>query len=463
MIGLGAERLRAVTVAGDAALAALAWPLAAAIRTEIPLPFTRGLLPPERVVAAPWAPVIGLAILLVALDLLGLYSRGEPRARLDLLVRIEAAVWGAGAGLATALFVTDQDFARSLVLLAVGLQAVALPAWRLLLGRWWRPRRRRVLLVGDGALATELAASIATRGWHGLEVAGYVPSPGTEPNGGDRRALGPRLGELCDVPRIVAAGLVDEVILAVASPSWKTELIDSLADLGGRRAGVLLVPDPFESLIGRLRYRWVHDIPMIEVVRREEWSPSRPLKRALDLAGASLLGLLALPAFAAVALAVRLGSAGPVIYRQRRVGRDRSQFELLKFRTMSVDAEADGAERLATPGDERITRVGSFLRRTRLDELPQLINVLRGDMSLVGPRPERPGFVARYLEEVPGYGERFAVRPGVTGLAQVVGDYHTTAENKLRYDLAYIANQNLRLDLSILFRTVRTVLSTSGT
>lgn len=463
MIGLRPERLRALTLAGDAAIAALAWPVAAAIRTEIPLPFTRSLLPPGRVVAAPWAPVIGLALLLVALDLLGLYSRGEPRARLDLLARVEAAVWGAGAGLATVLFVSDQDFARSLVLLAVGLQAVALPIWRLLLGRWWRPRNRRVLLVGDGALAVELAQSIANRGWHGLEVAGHVPSPGPETPGTDRGALGPQLGELGDVPRLVAAGLVDEVILAVASPSWKTELIDSLASIGTRRAGVLLVPDPFESLIGQLRYRWVHDIPMIEVVRRDEWSPNRPLKRTLDLVGASLLGLVSLPAFAAVAVAVRLSSPGPVIYRQRRVGRERKEFELFKFRTMSVDAEADGAERLATPGDGRITRVGSFLRRTRLDELPQLLNVLRGDMSLVGPRPERPGFVARYLAEVPGYGERFAVRPGVTGLAQVVGDYHTTAENKLRYDLAYIANQNLRLDLSILFRTVRTVLSTSGT
>ncbi len=128
---------------------------------------------------------------------------------------------------------------------------------------------------------------------------------------------------------------------------------------------------------------------------------------------------------------------------------------------MHAGAEQEG-EVLATPGDARLTRIGGFLRRTRLDELPQLLNVLAGSMSLVGPRPERPGFVRAYLERVPGYAERFSLRPGLTGLAQVNGDYDSTPENKLRYDLAYQANWSLWLDLSILVRTVRTVLSSRG-
>jgi len=121
-----------------------------------------------------------------------------------------------------------------------------------------------------------------------------------------------------------------------------------------------------------------------------------------------------------------------------------------------------GEEVLATPGDPRLTPVGAFMRRTRLDELPQLFNVLAGSMSLVGPRPERPGFVRAYLERVPGYAERFSLRPGLTGLAQVNGEYDSTPENKLRYDLAYQANWTLWLDLSILVRTIRTVLSSRG-
>jgi lipopolysaccharide/colanic/teichoic acid biosynthesis glycosyltransferase len=130
---------------------------------------------------------------------------------------------------------------------------------------------------------------------------------------------------------------------------------------------------------------------------------------------------------------------------------------------MAADAERDTGEVLSRPGDPRLTPVGGVLRRLRLDELPQLANVLGGSMSLVGPRPERPGFVERYLREVPGYAERFSLAPGLTGLAQVNGDYHSSPQNKLRYDLAYMANWSLWLDLSILFRTVKIVLTSRGT
>jgi len=225
---------------------------------------------------------------------------------------------------------------------------------------------------------------------------------------------------------------------------------------------VLLLPGPFESLIGHLRYRWVHDLPLVEVLRDREWRVRWPLKRAFDLALGSALALLALPLAAACALAVRLTSPGPIIYRQERVGRGEKRFVLRKLRTMRADAEAAGDEVLAAAEDPRLTSIGGLLRRLRLDELPQLWNVLNGDMSLVGPRPERPGFVERFRREVPGYSERFSVPPGLTGLAQVNGDYHSSAQNKLRYDLAYLANWSLWLDLSILFRTVKIVLTSRG-
>jgi lipopolysaccharide/colanic/teichoic acid biosynthesis glycosyltransferase len=173
--------------------------------------------------------------------------------------------------------------------------------------------------------------------------------------------------------------------------------------------------------------------------------------------------LASLPLLAACAAVVKLTSQGPVLYRQQRVGRGGRPFQLYKLRTMHLNAEAATGEVLARPDDPRLTRVGSTLRRYRLDELPQLWNVLNGTMSLVGPRPERPGFVGRYLTEVPGYAERFAVAPGLTGLAQINGEYLSSARNKLRYDLAYVANWSLWLDLSILLRTVKIVLTSRGT
>ena len=211
-----------------------------------------------------------------------------------------------------------------------------------------------------------------------------------------------------------------------------------------------------------MRYRWINDLPLIEVMRDGDWRAPMPVKRLFDLGGAAALAIAASPLFVLAALAVRLSSAGPVLFRQERVGRALRPFQVVKFRTMKRDAERESGEVLALRDDPRLTPVGGFLRRYRLDELPQLWNVFAGEMSLVGPRPERPGFVEQHLRNVPGYAERFALLPGLTGLAQVNGEYHSTPENKLRYDLAYLSNRSLWLDLSILVRTVRIVLTSQG-
>jgi exopolysaccharide biosynthesis polyprenyl glycosylphosphotransferase len=274
--------------------------------------------------------------------------------------------------------------------------------------------------------------------------------------------LGRLLGDVDDLPALLAAGVIDDIILAAPADSWQTRLIDRLADGRPDHTNVLLLPGPFESLIGRMRYRSVHDVPLIEVVRESEWRINRPAKRLLDLLLAGGLVVATLPVLAAGALAVYLTSPGPVFYRQERVGRGRRPFILWKLRTMRVDAESLGAEVLAQEGDPRLTAAGALLRRARIDEIPQLWNVLGGSMSLVGPRPERPGFVQKYLAEVPGYAERFSLAPGLTGWAQVNGDYHSSPQNKLRYELAYMGNWSLGLDLAILFRTVKIVLTSRG-
>jgi exopolysaccharide biosynthesis polyprenyl glycosylphosphotransferase len=292
-----------------------------------------------------------------------------------------------------------------------------------------------------------------------LRVVGWVSTPAaTEEEPG----LGPCLGTTEDLPALLAAGEIEDILLVGSGDSWQTRLIDSLAGTRPDHTNVLLLPDPFESLIGRMRYRWVRDLPLIEVVRETEWRINWPLKRLLDLSAGSLLVLAASPLMAACALAVRLTSPGDVLYRQQRIGRGQKPFRLYKFRTMRQDAEAESGEVLAQPEDPRLTPIGAFLRRYRLDEFPQLFNVLQGTMSLVGPRPERPGFVQRYLAEVPGYAERFSLAPGLTGLAQVNGDYYSSPQNKLRYDLAYMANWTLWLDISILLRTVKIVLTSRG-
>jgi len=455
---------RALRLAGDVAAGLAAFSLAFFLRIGVPVPFTAALLPGDRLryLASDWLAV--LATQVAALYFLGFYDAPRPRSRPETIRRLAAAATLQGLALMGFYFLANRPFPRSVLLLYVALDYLLLLGWRLALDRTDRRRVRQVAVVGCGEAAREIAVAIRAHRWHGLSVAGHVvvPEIGAEPAAGADPILGPRLGLAADLPALLAAGTIDDVILAGSQDSWQTRLIDSLAGTRPDHTNVLLLPGPFESLIGRMRYRWVHDLPLIEVVRESEWRLNRPVKRLLDLTLGALLLAAASPLMAACALAVRLTSPGPILYRQVRVGRGRRPFTLWKFRTMRDDAEGGGDEVLAQPGDPRLTSIGAFLRRLRLDELPQLVNVLDGSMSLVGPRPERPGFVQRYLSEVPGYAERFSLAPGLTGLAQVNGDYHSSPQNKLRYELAYMGNWSLWLDVSILVRTVKIVLTSRG-
>jgi len=189
------------------------------------------------------------------------------------------------------------------------------------------------------------------------------------------------------------------------------------------------------------------------------------IRRGIDIAGSLALLVLTLPLSLLTALAIKLDSPGPVFYRQARVGKDGRVFTLYKFRSMRADAEAAGGPRWAAKGDRRVTRVGRFIRLTRIDEIPQALNVLAGDMSLVGPRPERPEFVAELAAVIPHYNDRARVRPGITGWAQVNYPYGASVEDarmKLSYDLYYVKHRSLFLDLLILIATVRVVLFQEG-
>jgi len=474
-----------IRLLGDLAVAVASFYAAFRVRMHLPLPWTAHLLPVDRIsFFSDFWPLVALAQP-VALYFFGLYDRPQPRLAVERTRRLLPAVALLVLGLGAFFFLAERTFPRSVLVVFAGIDLALLGAWRAAFGNGRRHMPLRLVLVGRGPAAAELAAALRREPYPEMEIAGWVHIPGDAagvdgdvPDSGGLgseggstrgndldgdRGLGPCLGTVDDLPALLRDGAADDVVIADDEARWKSRLLDSLASAsGGARGNVLLLPGAFESMIGRMRYRWVRDLPLIEVVRDSEWRLLRPLKRSVDLVAGTVLLILAAPLLGLCALLVKLTSEGPVFYRQERVGRGFERFTLWKLRTMRTDAEAESREVLAAPDDPRLTPVGAVLRRYRLDELPQLLNVLGGSMSLVGPRPERPGFVARFLEEIPGYAERFSVAPGLTGLAQVNGEYHSTARNKLRYDLAYIANCNLWLDLAILVRTIKIVLTSRG-
>jgi exopolysaccharide biosynthesis polyprenyl glycosylphosphotransferase len=381
------------------------------------------------------------------------YDPPQPASRAELLRRLVAATCLQGLVLMGYYFLERQVFPRSVLLLFVPLNCLLLYAWRLLVWRVRPPRPRRVAIVGTGAAAAALARSLYRSQRHGLELVGFVTTP--ESAG----ALEPLLGTVDDVPSLVASGAIDDVILASESSPWQTRLIDALAKSAQPSSNVWLLPGPFESLIGGARFSWVDDHPLIEVARDPDWRINWPLKRGFDVVMAALLLIALSPLVLAGAICVLIDSGRPIFYRQTRLGRGGRPFTIVKLRTMHAGAEDATGEALALSSDPRVTRAGRWLRRHRVDEIPQLWNVLTGAMSLVGPRPERPGFADVFSNDVAGYPQRYVVPPGVTGLAQVHGDYHSSPETKVRYDLAYIANWSLWLDCTILLRTVKVILT----
>jgi exopolysaccharide biosynthesis polyprenyl glycosylphosphotransferase len=313
-------------------------------------------------------------------------------------------------------------------------------------------------VVGTNAAAAEVIDTIRAQHWLGMDIVGTVSN-----DGASVAALTdvPMLGARDDLPALCERYDVDEVIIA-SELAWQDRLLDSLSRWKGARARISVVPSPFEILIGRTEHLRLHDIPLIEVIRDPQAGGASVAKRVFDLALGAVLVVLALPVMVLVGLAVSVTSRGPVLFNQERVGRGGRRFTIYKFRTMQVGAERITGPVMAIENDPRVTWLGRYLRAARLDELPQLWNVLRGDMSFVGPRPERPEFVRQYEQDIQGYVGRFKVRPGLTGYAQVNGEYHTSAATKLKYDLAYIYNRSLWLDLRILSETAKVVLTRRG-
>ena len=226
---------------------------------------------------------------------------------------------------------------------------------------------------------------------------------------------------------------------------------------------MFIVPTMYEMACKNTSLIIADDIPMQRITRLLLTAEQKILKRMLDIAVSIPAIIILLPLMALTAIAIKADSKGPIIYSQERVGQYGKTFKVYKFRSMKQDAEAQSGPVLAKEGDNRITKVGRFIRATRIDELPQLFNVLKGEMSIVGPRPERPFFVEQYVQERPEYSYRHNVKPGITGLAQIAGKYNTTAYDKLIYDLIYIQEQSVKTDLIIMLQTFKVLITKEST
>jgi sugar transferase (PEP-CTERM system associated) len=327
----------------------------------------------------------------------------------------------------------------------------------------------RALILGDGALAEILQSEIESRPELGLRVVGRVAATSNGNRGVDYERVDPTGESLCsdmveNLSRSVKLLRANQIVVAMDDRRGKLP-VDALLALKCRGLRVQDGVEVYEAITGKVptesvRLSWLLFSPGCHSSRFH-----LAYKRAASIL-VSIAGLiLTLPLLPFILLAIRLTSSGPVLYRQRRVGRDGVEFNCYKFRSMCADAEADTGPTWALDNDPRITPVGKFLRLSRLDEIPQLWNVLRGDMSLVGPRPERPEFVRAFGRVIPYYHLRHTVRPGITGWAQVRHKYASSVEDvkeKLRYDLFYIKNMSIGLDLLVFFQTIKVILLSRG-
>jgi sugar transferase (PEP-CTERM system associated) len=355
---------------------------------------------------------------------------------------------------------------RGVFVIAASLVIVLVLGWRI--GFEWMSGqvgpRERLLLVGTNGAAVTLAREMFERRYElGVEIVGFIdPDPARV----GAPILNPGvIGTLEDIPSIVRARSVDRVVVSLADARGKLPM-DKLLEMKLDGVSFDHLASVYEEYTGKiavenLRPSWLIFSPGFRKSRVVSAS-----KRSLDIFVAGVGLVIAAPVMALVALAIRLTSRGAVLYHQQRVGLHGRIFTLHKFRSMQENAEATtGPVWASKSGDSRVTAVGLLLRRARLDELPQLWNVLNGDMSFVGPRPERPEFVTELTRQIPFYGQRHIVRPGLTGWAQVRYTYGASVEDalqKLQYDLFYIKNLSVALDLFIMLNTVKTVLRQKG-
>ncbi|GBC85882.1 UDP-N-acetylgalactosamine-undecaprenyl-phosphate N-acetylgalactosaminephosphotransferase [bacterium HR11] len=419
-----------------------------------------------------WVPAL-VALWTASLWLSGAYALPSfyrsPASSRSLLT---AAALTVGAYLPVYFAAPRTSLPRLVVLELAGLAAVLTAGWRRLWTRWMGHAAmvRPVVIVGAGEAGLAVAALLHERPQAGYRAVGFVDDDRPEEEIEEIKVpkVGPLpvVGRSRELPDLVArTGAVEVVVATQGAPT--PELADALTRCHTRGIAITSAVELYEALTGRVPLDWVGDdwLTVLPLNHRGTGTLYRAAKRLMDVVGATLGLLFFLPCLPFIALAIRLDSPGPVFYRQRRVGRGGRVFTIWKLRTMRVDAEAEDRPVWARVDDPRVTRVGRWLRKLRIDEFPQFWNVLKGDMSAVGPRPERPEFEAELARHIPFYPLRHAVKPGMAGWAMIHHDYVDSLEDakvRLEYDLYYIKHQSLWLDLQIVVQAVLELLARKG-
>lgn len=319
-----------------------------------------------------------------------------------------------------------------------------------------------VLIVGANESGQQLAVDINRFPKLGYRVAGYIDDDGrkkgTESDG--YRVL----GTYSDIPHVVRKEHIGGLIITHVSAS-PNEIQKILEYCGDVRVNIYMVPQLIDVITGHFKTHQIFGVPLMVLLQDHMAAWQAQIKRLMDIVVSASVLVLGAPVALVLALVIRATSPGPAVYKQVRVGRNGKTFTMLKFRSMYSDAEKMSGPQWATEDDPRITPVGRFIRKTRLDEIPQFFNVLKGEMSLVGPRPERPFFVEQLKKEIPWYVRRIKMKPGITGWAQVKHKYDASIEDvrqKVLYDLYYFENMSLALDIKIMLRTVLVVFTGKG-
>lgn len=413
---------------------------------------------------APVRTLLVAVVITLSMAAFGLYQVNVRRNRWDTLLRLLLSFAFGGVALLVLFYLIPQTYiGRGVLLIALTLALVGVVAVRLLSERVFSADvfKQRVLVLGAGANASLIHQRMRRRAdRQSFVLVGFVPLPGQE-------VLVPEDATIRPEPPLVNFALsmqIDEIVVAPDERRGGLPMSDMLACV---QRGITMtdLSTFFEREAGMVKLDVVDPSWLVFSGGFDQSTMRRLSKRFFDLVAAGALLLVALPFMLLVALAVWMETGAPIFYSQTRVGRGGKPFDVIKFRSMRVDAEGDGKARWATANDQRTTRVGRFIRLTRLDELPQLINVLRGEMSFVGPRPERPQFVDQLNQEIRYYDIRHSVKPGLTGWAQLRYPYGASvrdAEEKLKFDLFYVKNQGLLFDLMIMLQTVEVVLFGRG-
>ena len=323
--------------------------------------------------------------------------------------------------------------------------------------------RSKAVIVGFNSRGLETARQIVDHNNLGYDIIGFVQA--NDDNNIDQYDTSiPILGEEDQLKDIILSNQVSEVVLAL-DKLQHNRMMEVITHANGSPVSIKIVPDMYEVISGLARTEQIYGVPLIQVNPNLKTFYNKYLKRVIDLIITIPCLMIFLPFWGIISIMIKLDSSGPVLYKQDRIGENNTTFTIRKFRSMHYDAEKDSGPVWASDEDPRITRIGAWLRRFRLDEIPQLINVIKGEMSIVGPRPERPFFIDKLMQEFPFYYRRHKVRPGITGWSQIKQPYDMDIDDvrkKLKYDFYYIENLSFSLDIKILASTFWVMLSGKG-